>query len=753
VIARYPATKRLEDPRLLQGQGQFVADLIRPNALHMAVLRSPYPHARVQRLDVEAARRSPGVALVLTAADLQGTQPMPPSEVPQPDFARAVNLMLRETEVRLLAGDRLRYVGEPVAVVLAESRAEAEDARDLIELEAEPLPAVAGEDALSGPQLYDDIPHNLAISMEFERGEKPAAPAAHTVSGRFYSCRQGGSPIENRGSLAEPDPDTGQVRLWTSTQVPHRVRRSAATMLGWPEDRVRVITPDVGGGFGTKTHIATEDILAVYAADKLKRPVRWIADRSEDLLAAAQARDQAHDLELELDAEGRILSLRDDFLVDLGAASSRTVGIVANSALHAFGPYRIPHIRIRGRGILSNKPPSAQYRGAGRPEICFALERALDVAARRLGLDGFEIRRRNLIQPSEMPFAQGVPQRDGVPIMYDASNYPEVLARALELAEPASWPKLRAETEASGGRFGVGCAAYVEATGRGPWENARVRIEPDGQIRIFTGAAGSGQGHPTTLAKICAAVLDVPLERVSLTEGDTGLMSEGVGTFASRTAVVAGNAVHQASVQLREQALAHAGDALKLPPPELRWEGGAARASDGRSLPLERLVPGLETEVRFQPETVTWTMGMHVALVAVDPGTGGVRVLRYVSVHDGGPSLDETIVDGQMHGGIVQGISGSLLEEFAFAGGQPQAITMADYMIATAVEAPDLRLGHVMALGNNPLGVKGVGESGIVATPAALANAISDALGGAELNSTPLKPDAVWRAASATIAP
>jgi aerobic carbon-monoxide dehydrogenase large subunit len=774
----YPPTKRLDDPRLLRGQGQYVADLRRPDLLHMAVFRNPYPHARLRALDVEAARRAPGVAAVITAADVAATAPMPVSEVPQPDFAKALHLQLRETEVRVLAGDRLRHAGEPVAVVVAESRAEAEDARDLIVLDAEPLPAVGGENALTGPELYDGVVQNVAVALSFERGQAPdqaaAAPAAGatpaeasgrahgephpatgacTVRTRFFSCRQGGSAIETRGALAVYDAASDSATLWTSTQIPHRVRKAVTTILGWPEDRLRVITPDVGGGFGMKTHIAGEEALVVYCARLLGRPVRWIADRGEDLLAAAQARDQIHDAELDVDAEGRILSFRDDYLTDLGASSSRTVGIVANSALHAFGPYKMPHISIRGRGVLSNKPPSAQYRGAGRPEMCFALERALDIAARKLGLDPFEIRRRNFIQPQEMPFAQGVPQRDGVPIRYDASNYPAVLEQALQLAQPSSWPALRAETEARGERFGVGCAAYMEATGRGPSEGARLRVEPDGGVHIFTGAAGSGQGHATTLAKVCAAVLDIPLERISLTEGDTGLMPDGVGTFASRTAVVAGNAVHQASLDLREHAMAVAADRLRVPPSQLSWREGAAHSAEGRSTTLAELAAGYETEFHFRPDTVTWTMGLAVALVAVDPATGGVRIVRYVNVHDGGPSLDETIVEGQMQGGVVQGISGGLLEEFVFdADGQPQAVTMADYMIAGAMEAPDVLLGHVEALGSNPLGIKGVGESGTVPAPAALANAISDALGGAELNSLPLKPSAIWLAASGRIA-
>ena len=746
-------TKRLDDPRLLQGHGQFVADLSRPDMLHMAVYRNPYPHARLLSLNVDAARQSPGVLAVITPDDVAAMAPMPASEVPQPDFARAVNLELRETEVRLLAGDRLRHVGEPVAVVVAETRAQAEDARDLIEMDAEPLPATSGQAALTGPELYDGLPNNTAVSLAFERGDIPAREVGCTVRGQFYSCRQGGSSIESRGAMAAVDPVTGSATLWTSTQVPHRVRKSVTTILGWPEERLRVITPDVGGGFGMKTHIASEEALVVHCAEKLGRPVRWIADRTEDLLAAAQARDQWHDVELAVDAEGCILSFRDDYLTDLGASSSRTVGIVANSALHAFGPYRVPHIKISGRGVLSNKPPSSQYRGAGRPEICFALERALDIAGRQLGIDGFEIRRRNLVQPEDMPFPQGIPQRDGVPIRYDASDYPAVLAQALELAQPASWPALRAETEAAGECFGVGCASYMEATGRGPSEGARLLVEPEGNVHIFTGAAGSGQGHATTLAKVCAAVLDIPLERITLTEGDTGLMPDGVGTFASRTAVVAGNAVHQASLDLREHALATAADRLRVPPSQLRWAEGAAHGESGSSLSLAELAAGFQTEFHFRPDTVTWTMGIAVALVAVDPGTGGVRILRYVNVHDGGPSLDDTIVEGQMQGGAIQGISGGLLEEFVFdADGQPQSVTMADYMIAGAMESPDVVLGHVEARGNNPLGIKGVGESGTVPAPAALANAVSDALGGAELNSLPLKPNAVWLAARGRIA-
>ncbi|HLG69516.1 MAG TPA: xanthine dehydrogenase family protein molybdopterin-binding subunit [Chloroflexota bacterium] len=738
-----PATKGVEDPRLLKGEGQFVADVQRPGMLHLAFFRSPYAHARIQRLAVEAARAYPGVAAVITAEDLAHTNPIQLSDKLQPDFQRGLNVELHDPVVRLLGSERVRYVGEPLASVAAESRAIAEDALELIELEAEPLSVITGEAALAAPELYPgQVPGNVMVSLGFERGQPPEdGHVAHTVRARYVTARQGASPIETRGLMAEPGAD-GRITIWASTQIPHRVKDTTAAVLHWDPARIRVITPDVGGGFGMKDSITAEGIVAAFLAGKLGRPVRWIADRTEDLTAAVQGRDQVHDVELAVDAGGRILSFADDFLVDLGAYSARAVGTTANSALHAFGTYHLPHMRIRGRGFVSNKPPSSQYRGAGRPEVCFALERALDEAARALGIDPAELRWRNMIQPAEMPYPQQVPQRDGVPIHYDASDYPAVLAEALALAEGCESPPLR-----PGERLGQGCSTYVEASGRGPFEGARVLVEPDGRVRLFAGSAGSGQGHSTTLPKVCAAALGVRPEQVILTEGDTDLIPEGIGTFASRTAVNAGNAVHQASLQLREQALATAADRLRCPPTDLRWEGGSAHAPDGRSVSLAELA-GLEALAYFRPNTVAWTMGAHVAQVAVDVETGGVRVLHYVSVHEGGPSLDERIVEGQMHGGVVQGISGALLEEVDFGDeGQPQAITMADYMIAGAVEAPDVALGHVFSPGDNPLGVKGVGESGCVGAAAALANAISDALSGAPLRATPLKPERVWRAA------
>ncbi|MFI5266454.1 MAG: xanthine dehydrogenase family protein molybdopterin-binding subunit [Chloroflexota bacterium] len=745
--------KRVEDPRFLAGQGAFVADLHRPGELHMAFYRSPYAHARIRGLRMEAARAAPGVVAVLAAQDVEGAQPMPSMHVPHPEFARTTELVVLEAPAPLLASGTTRYAGEPLALVVAESRAAAEDAVGLIELDAEPLtPVVDFDAALSGPALYEELPGNLAASLRVRR-ELPSPSAEGeelSIHARFRIARQGGAPIETRGVLADMDPVSRRVTLWTSTQVPHLVRLAVSHALGRPEEQLHVITPDVGGGFGTKANTYAEEALAVYCAAKLGRPVRWIEDRSEHFLAAAQSRDQVHEVELTVDSEGRILSFKDDYIVNLGAYSLWTAGIVCNTALHALGPYRVPVLDIRGRAILSNKPPAAQYRGAGRPEACFALERALDMAANRVGIDGLEIRRRNLIRPEEMPYAQRVLQRDGIPIVYDASDYLAILDKAVAMAEPAGWPELRRCAEAQSERLGIGCAAYVEATGRGPFEGARVSIGHDGSVQVATGAACSGQGHETTLAKICARVLEVPMESIRVRGGDTDLVTRGVGTFASRTAVVAGNAVYQASQEVREKLLGRAADVLKVPPTGLAWRGAAAHTADGRSLTLAALASAESTEAEayFRPETVTWTMGLHLAVVAVQPGTGGLRILRYVSVHDGGVALDETIVDGQMHGGIAQGIGGGLFEEFSFTeDGQPTALTMADYMLPTSMEMPDVRVGHTKASANNPLGIKGVGESGAVPAAAALANAISNALDGAELNETPLSPERVWRAA------
>ncbi len=744
---------RVEEERFLTGRGRFLADLQPPGRVHAAFLRSPHAHARVVALDLEAVRRAPGVVAVLGPSDLPSTRSLPVMPIADARFAKAVGLEVHVPPVPLLAGDRLFYVGQPMAVVVAESRAAAEDALELAELEADPLPPlIETEAALGGADLYPDVPGNVAGRLELRQG-RPSA-AAHTVRTRFEFGRQGAVPLETRGAVATPEEGTGRIVLWTSTQIPHRVRAAVADVLGWPEEQLRVVTPDVGGAFGTKANIYPEEALVALCAKQLARPVVWVEDRMEHLLASAQSRDQVHEVELGLDDAGRIVSYRDDFTINLGAHNLWLVGVLANTVLHATGPYRVPFLEVSGRAVVTNKAPTSQLRGAGRPEACFAIERALDIAARRLGIDRFDIRRRNLIRADEMPYAQGYPQRDGVPVVLEPSDYPGVFERAIELAGPEQWPALRREAAARGEHLGVGCATYTEATGRGPFEGAVVRALADGTVEVATGAASAGQGLETSLGRVCAETLEIDPARVRMINGDTDRIVRGVGSFASRTAVVAGNAVLAASRELRLRARELAAEVLGCRAQEVTWSAGRAVAPDGNAVELARLAAvapaqaPLEATCYYEPRTVTWTMGAHVAVVSVDARTGSVRVLAYASAHDRGRNLDERIVEGQIVGGIAQGLGGALLEEFGYsADGQPQSTTLADYLLPSAAEMPTFHLADVASVTENPLGVKGVGESGIIAVAAAIANAVSDALGGAELNTVPLPPALVWRTA------
>lgn len=731
-----------------------MADLHRPGELHLAVLRSPYPHARIRLQAVDQAECAAGVHMIVTAAHLGGARIPSTAPRPHPAFERGVSLELHEPPIPVLAQDIVRYVGESIAAVVADSRAMAEDATELLRLDVWPMPAVMDfSDAFGGKQLYDEVPGNVAASIRIERGNRPpAASVAHTVRAKLRIGRHGAVPLETRGALALPELD-GRITLWTSTQIPHQVRAAITTALGWPEERLRVIAPAVGGGFGGKANVYPEEVLVTFCAATLRRPVRWVEDRFEHLVASTQSRDQLHEVELAVDGQGTILSYTDDFVVNIGASNHWVGGVIANTGLHALGPYRMPYVLVTGRAVTSNKAPSAQYRGAGRPEACFALERSLDIAAAGLMLDPFEIRRRNLIQPHELPYAQGLPQRDGVPITYDASDYPAILETARGLAEPESWPGLRDTAERAGKRFGIGCAAYVEATGRGPFEGALVKVLRDGSVDVYTGAASAGQGHATTLARVCANVLGIAESSVRVVGGDTDLIPRGIGTFGSRTAVVAGNAVHEASLEVRARLCEMAAEVLQLQRNEVAWLEGEARASNGQRLGLLDIASTagaadhLQATAYWSPETVTWTMGVQVVAVEVSPRTGAVRILRHALAHDSGPSLDEATVEGQLVGGIAQGLGGALLEDFTYSDeGQPESTTLATYLTPNCLDMSEVRLATIQASASNPLGIKGVGESGTIATMAAVANAVSLAL-GAELNETPLTPVRVWTAA------
>jgi carbon-monoxide dehydrogenase large subunit len=767
VSGRFVGTSvpRREDDRLLRGRGRFVADMVRADTSHVAFVRSTQAHARIE-VRAERARAHPGVLLVLTGADL-ARQVRSLSVLHRPDaaFVAASGFVMPDVAMPVLAVDRVRYVGEPLAAVVASSRAVAEDAMELVEVDYEPLPVVMGvAEALApdAPVVHDSAPGNLAAALRFEDGDVPGAVsrAAVAVEESYRMGRHSGIPLECRGVVAGYDFRRARVELWTSSQVPHLVRRLVCGATGWRTDELRVAVPEVGGGFGPKANVYSEEVVLAVLARLLKREVTWIEDRAEHMVASAQGRDQIHATRLSVDGKGRILAWEDDYLVDVGAHSLWTGGIIANTALHALGAYRIPAFRISGRAAYTNKSPVAQYRGAGRPEACFALERSLDAAARELGISPTEIRRRNLLDRSDLPHPRPMPYRDGVPIVYDGADYLACLDACVDALGPEALETVRAEYPDR--LVGYGIATYVEATGRGPYESASVRLTPSGTFVVAAGSASAGQSHETTLAQVAADALCTDMSCVVALEGDTDVIPEGIGTFASRSAVLAGSAVHLAATDLLVRArtlvarlVGESVEAVHSAPGGFRTQGGqqmswadlAAELAPGGRLHDE---PPLEATHRFSPPTVTWTMGAHAAVVTVDPDTGICAVVRYAVAHETGEALHPQVVDGQIVGGVAQGIGGALLEEFRYTDdGQPVSVTFADYLLPGMLDVPEVEAVHLHAgTDRNPLGIKGVGESGTIPVYAVVAGAIDDALGGVapRMTGTPMTP-AVIRAA------
>jgi carbon-monoxide dehydrogenase large subunit len=767
VTGRFVGTSvpRREDDRLLRGDGRFVADLVRPGTLQVAFVRSSAAHADF-RVDVEQARRHPGVVLAMTGAELaQYARPLPTLHRPSAAFVEATAFVMPDVGLPPVAVDRVRYVGEPVAVVVAHDRYLAEDAAELVEVEYEPLPVVVDAAAAladGAPQLHGDAPGNLAARIRVQHGDVDLARAAAgvTVTGSYSIGRHSGVPLECRGVLASWDHRGSRVEMWTSSQVPHLVRQGVCAATGWRTDELRVAVPDVGGGFGPKASVYGEEVVLAVLARQLRRDVVWLEDRSEHMVSSAQARDQVHRTALTVDADGRILSWEDDYEVDVGAQSLWTGGIIANTALHLLGPYGIPAFRITGRAAYTNKTPVAQYRGAGRPEACFALERSLDAAARPLGLSPVEVRRRNLLNREQLPYSVPVPYRDGVPIVYDGADYVACLEACVQALPEASVQAVRLQHP--GMRVGYGVAAYIEGTGRGPYESGAVTLQPSGTFLVAAGSASAGQSHETTLAQVAADALCTEPACVTVINGDTDAVAHGIGTFASRSAVLAGSAVHLAAEELTERARVLAARLLDVPSQDVRPFQGQLRTSDGRSVSWAELAaelapggrlqdePPLQVSRRFSPPTVTWTMGVHAAVVVVDPDTGATRIARYVVAHETGESINPQVVDGQVIGGVAQGVGGALLEEFRYsAEGQPLSVTFADYLLPGAPDVPDVQILHLYAgTDRNPLGIKGIGESGTIPVYAVVASAIDDALGpdAPPMAATPMAP-AVVRAA------
>jgi aerobic carbon-monoxide dehydrogenase large subunit len=768
---------RREDRRLLTGRGQFIADLELPRMLHAAFIRSPVAHARIRSVDLSRAVAAPGVALALSGADLvRLLPPLPDTQLSLPSkWTTQVQHEFHNPQQPGLAHDKVRHVGEAIAVVVAESRYTAEDATELVTLDLDPLPAVVNAEAAvaaGAPLIHEHLKTNLFGAFSIAKGDAAAAMAnaPHRLQRRFYHHRYAAMPMECRGVAAIHDPRTNTITIWSATQVVHWVRREVAAILGMPEARVRCLALDVGGGFGLKGHVYPEDLVVPFLARELGRPVRWIEDRHEHLQCSAHSRDQLHEVEVGFDDDGRILALRDNFIVDCGAWNPIGGGVPYNTAAHLTGPYKIDHLAVSARTAATNKVPNTAYRGAGRPEAVFAMERIIDLVAGSLGLEPAEVRRRNMIGTEEMPYSAGIAYRDGEPIVYDSGDYPGGLQKALDAVGGVALFRRRQHEARQEGRYlGLGIGCYVEGTGVGPFEGATVRIDPSGKVYVSSGAASQGQGMETIFAQIVADTWQVAPDDVVISLADTAVIPSGSGTFASRSTVTLSAAIHYASERLREKTFAIAANLLECAAVDLELRDGdvGVVGVPGAAVSLAKLAyaarpgwdhgrpqgidAGLEETHYWEPPTVTWSYAAHVAIVDVDPEIGRVRIEKYAIAHDCGIVVNPLLVEGQIAGGTAQGLGGILLEDIAYdPEGQLLAGSLADYMVPTACDVPDMALIHQHSPSPlNPLGVKGVGEGGAVAPPAAIANAIADALApfGAEFNATPIKPEQIVEAA------
>ena len=752
----------------------YVGDVRLPNMLHAALVRSVHAHARIRDVDVKEALGLDGVVGVWTGREIEGRiSPFPESfEIHPARWLEGVKPVLQGPRPTALAQGKVHYVGEPVAIVVAEDRARAEDAVDAVAVEYQELPVVADpEESLQpgAPLIHEGSKNNVVFGFSIEKGnvDQALAAAPYTLRERFRHHRYCAAPLECRGVLAWVEPKTNILTVWSSTQMPHLVRRQIAAQLDLPEEAVRVIAPDIGGGFGPKVFPYPEEMLVPFLALELGRPVKWIEDRTEHFISTAHGRDQLHDVEMAFDETGRILALRDRFLLDNGAYNPMGLTDAYNTAAHIQGPYKIANLSVTGTCVSTNKVPNAPYRGAGRPEAVFVMERAIDIIAARLGLDPATVRRRNFVQPEEMPYHAGILYRDGEPICYDSGNFPETLKRALEAAHYDELRQRQREARQHGRYLGIGIGCYVEGTGVGSFEGAKVRIDASGQLIIATGATGHGQGHETVYAQIAADLWGVSLDRVRLIEGDTASIPFGCGTFGSRSTVNVGSAIYGASVRVKEKVLRLAAHILEGNPDDLELGEGKVfiRGTPQRSISFgelaraavpgwasklpDELEPGLEAIFYFVPPTVTWANAAHVAVIEVDVQTGGIKLLDYIVAHDAGKLINPLLVDGQIHGGVAQGIGAALYEEIVYDPNcQMLSGSFVNYLLPGSMEVPSIKTVHLESPSPlNPLGVKGLGEGGAIAPPAAIANALADALLplATPVNEIPLTPERVMQ--------
>jgi carbon-monoxide dehydrogenase large subunit len=759
---------RNEDARLLTGRALFVDDVQLPGMVHAAFLRSDHAHARIRSINVAAARRRPGVIAVYTADDLGDYWQHGPLLVPPPPVPGAIFHVCTQVP---LARDKVRHVGEPIAMVVAESRYIAEDALADIVVDLEPLPvAVDLERALAAdaPRLHEHLESNVAAYVHQQKGdyERARANADVVVARRFRYDRGVSAAIENRAVAASWDARSESLIIWDTTQAPIPIRNGLARMLGMAESQVQVVAPFIGGGFGPKIMMFyPEEMLVPWAARQLARPVKWTEDRLENFGATTQERSQIHDAEIALARDGRILGIRDVFLHDTGAYDPYGLTVPLNAQCTLLGVYKVPAYDSAFTAVFTNTPIVTPVRGAGRQHGVFVMERLLDISARELGMDRVEIRKRNLLAPGDFPHDHQIIFQDFTSLTYDSGDYLPALEQAAEMIGYERFieeeqPRLRAE----GRHVGIGIVNYVEGTGIGPYEGARVTVEPSGLVRVATGVGTQGQGHFTAFAQVVADALGVEASSVRVVTGDTREFHWGTGTFASRGAVVAGTACRAAAMIVREKILdlaerrfAVARERLELFSGRVRVAGSledgvsfgelAASANPLRGAVTSGAEPGLEATAYFGPDRGTTANGVHAMIVEVDPDTAMVRIKRYVVVHDCGRLINPMIVEGQIQGGVAHGIGNAFFEQLVFdEQGQLVNASLMDYLLPLATDVPDVEMAHRETPSpDNPAGLKGVGEAGCIATGALFAQAVEDALAGAiEICEIPLSPNRLF---------
>jgi CO/xanthine dehydrogenase Mo-binding subunit len=780
--------KRSEDPRLVTGNGRYLDDLGH-DALEVAFVRSPHAHARIVDIDVTDALDVEGLVAIYTFEDLAADQDDHGTRVAEPLPLLIPHPTLTHGRTQYaLARDEVNYVGEAIVMVVASSRYTAEDVVDRIRVDYEFLPAVVGIEAARDAQhlVHDDVPGNVAARMVQETGDADAAidAAPHQLELELAIERSASMPMEGKGVLAKWDADDRSLTVHTSTQTSTSVRQAIAAKLALPVDRVEVVTPDVGGGFGVKiVHPWPEEVLVPWAAVRLGQPVKWTEDRREHFVSSAHERGQLHKVRVGYDDEGRLVGLSVKFWHDHGAYIPYGLIVPIITSTQLLGPYKPGVYRVEFESLYTNTVIVTPYRGAGRPQGCFVMERTMDAIARDLGLDRTVVRERNFIQPEEMPYDQGLIFQDGRPLLYDSGDFPASLDKLKELVGWDGFEAYRDQARAEGRRVGIGLACYVEGTGVGPYEGGHIRVETDGTVVVSTGLTTQGQGHQTMLAQIVGDELGVPFDKIRVTTGDTRRFKYAVGTFASRTAVMSGSAVAVTARKVREKALRIAAQALEASVDDLEIVDGhvqvkgspsaridlgavavlsnplryafdeaskratqfAAPADPDRPPVEEGESPGLEGSDFYSPPRSTFANGMHAVVVETDPDTADIKVLRYCVVHDCGTLINPMIVEGQIHGGVAQGVGGALYERMEYApDGQLLNASFMDFLMPYASEVPEIEIDHLVTPSPlNPLGVKGAGEAGVIPGSAAIAAAIEDAE-GITITRMPISPSELF---------